>query len=274
MRSRRQPDSSFPPRYLTVGQTARILGVSPSTLRLWENVGLISPARSSGKYRLYDQDLLIILKRIKYLRDVKKLSVPGIKKMLTDTTSLNGQSSSSRQPDLGSKLRKMRKTLNLGIAEAARRSGISPGFLSAIELSKANASVSTLHRLSATYNTTVLEFFELPNHARRLIRPGHRRVLRTESGVEIELLSVRAKMLEPMLFRVPPAAGSDGAYSHVGEEFIYMLKGKLEIWLGETECHTLEEGDSFLFESNLGHRWFNPSDEEALMLWINTPPTF
>lgn len=274
MRSRRQADpASFPPRYLTVGQTARILGVSPSTLRLWENVGLISPARSSGKYRLYDQELLTILKRIKYLRDVKKLSVPGIKKILTKARP-SASDNSDRQPDLGSKLRKMRKTLNLGIAEAARRSGISPGFLSAIELSKANASVSTLHRLSATYNTTVLEFFDLPNHARRLIHPGQRRVLRTESGVEIELLSVRAKMLEPMLFRVPPAAGSDGAYSHVGEEFIYMLKGKLEIWLGETECHTLQEGDSFLFESNLGHRWFNPSDEEALMLWINTPPTF
>src|SRR5947209_8677931 len=68
--------------FLTVGQTARILGISASTLRLWENVGLISPARSSGKYRLYSSELLEVLKRIKYLRDVKKLSVPGIKQML------------------------------------------------------------------------------------------------------------------------------------------------------------------------------------------------
>jgi transposase-like protein len=37
---------------LTVSETARILGVSPSTLRLWENAGLISPARSNGRYRL------------------------------------------------------------------------------------------------------------------------------------------------------------------------------------------------------------------------------
>ncbi|MGH9410344.1 MAG: MerR family transcriptional regulator, partial [Vicinamibacterales bacterium] len=45
-------------RFLTVGQTARILGVSPSTLRLWENVGLVSPVRSNGRYRLYSPDLL------------------------------------------------------------------------------------------------------------------------------------------------------------------------------------------------------------------------
>src|SRR4051795_135390 len=67
---------------LTVGETARILGVSPSTLRLWENVGLVSPVRSNGRYRLYSPDLLKLLKRIKYLRDVQRLNVPGIKREL------------------------------------------------------------------------------------------------------------------------------------------------------------------------------------------------
>ena len=264
----------LPPRYLTVGQTARILGISPSTLRLWENVGLINPGRSSGRYRLYNHELLSVLKRIKYLRDVKKLSVPGIKKVLNGNAPAADAPDPPKAPPLGPRLRKMRKDLSLGIVEAARRAGISPGFLSAIELSKANASVATLHRLAATYNSTVLEFFDLPGHARRLMRPGQRRVLRTDSGVDIELLSIGTKMLEPMLFRVPPSAGSDGSYSHVGEEFIYMLKGTLEIWLGELERHLLREGDSFWFESNVGHRWFNPSDEDALLIWINTPLTF
>src|SRR3954471_11399436 len=68
--------------FLTVGRTARILGVSPSTLRLWENVGLVSPVRSNGRYRLYSPELLKVLKRIKYLRDVQRLNVPGIKREL------------------------------------------------------------------------------------------------------------------------------------------------------------------------------------------------
>ncbi len=261
--------------FLTVGQTARILGISASTLRLWENVGLISPARSAGKYRLYSSELLEVLKRIKYLRDVKKLSVPGIKQML-------GKGVSKATPDpngtgtaeIGAKLRQMRQRLDLGIVEAANKAKISPGFLSAIELSKANPSVATLQRLAATYNTTVLEFFDMPRHVRRLIRPEQRRTLQTESGVCIELLSAGTKMLECMIFRVPAKAGSDGAYSHVGEEFIYMLQGELEIWLDEWECHTLLPGDSFWFESNLGHRWFNPSQEEAVLIWVNTPLTF
>jgi DNA-binding transcriptional MerR regulator len=32
---------------------------------LWESVGLISPARSNGRYRLYSAELLDVLKRIK-----------------------------------------------------------------------------------------------------------------------------------------------------------------------------------------------------------------
>jgi len=81
-RFREGSQKSLRTRYLTVGQTARILGISPSTLRLWENIGLVSPARSSRRYRLYSPDLLEALKRIKYFRDVKKLSVPGIKEAL------------------------------------------------------------------------------------------------------------------------------------------------------------------------------------------------
>jgi len=49
-------------RFLTVGQAARILGISPSTLRLWESVGLVTPARSSGRFRLYTPELLEVLK--------------------------------------------------------------------------------------------------------------------------------------------------------------------------------------------------------------------
>jgi len=262
--------------FLTVGQTSRILGISASTLRLWENVGLISPARSAGKYRLYSSELLEVLKRIKYLRDVKKLSVPGIKQMLGKSVPKGSapDPNGDENADIGAKLRQMRQRLDLGIVEAANRAKISPGFLRAIELSKANPSVATLQRLAATYNTTVLEFFDMPRHARRLIRPDQRRTLKTESGVCIELLSIGTKMLECMIFRVPAKAGSDGAYSHAGEEFIYMLQGELEIWLDEWECHTLRPGDSFWFESNLGHRWFNPSENEAVLIWVNTPLTF
>jgi DNA-binding transcriptional MerR regulator len=256
---------------LTVSETAGILGVSPSTLRLWESVGLITPARSNGRYRLYSPELLKVLKRIKYLRDVKQLNLPGIRQMLGKTVTAK-QTNGSRPTDLGPKLRRLRKRAGLGVVEAAKKAKISAGFLSAIELSRANPSVATLQRLSATYGTTVLEFFDVPKQSNRLVRPRDRRASQTQSGVRIELLSVGARQLETQLFRVQPGAGSDGSYSHQGEEFIYMMSGTLEIWLDELQCHTLHQGDSFWFESTVGHRWYNPSNEETVLLWVNTPP--
>lgn len=288
-KARRKPDGtarvrprSYPAGYLTVGQTARVIGVSPSTLRVWENVGLVTPARSNGRFRLYTAEMLELLKRIKYLRDVQKLSVPGIQQILrrqdaeqADQATTPAQSHAKPvDAAIGPRLRTMRKRSGMGIVEAAQQAGISPGFLSAVELSRANASVATLQRLAAAYGTTVLEFFDLPQRSSRVIRPQNRRVLRTETNVIMEVLSIGTKMLECMLFRVPPGAGSDGAYSHQGEEFVYMMAGTIEFWLDETECHILRAGDSFWFDSGMGHRWLNASDQEAVLLWVNTPVTF
>ena len=108
-------------RFLTIGQTASIVGVSSSTLRLWENVGLISPARNSGKYRLYSPEVLEVLKRIKYLRDVKKLNVPGIKQELDNGHRPAKPLQVNKQTDVGPKLRQLRKSLGFGLLKAAEQ---------------------------------------------------------------------------------------------------------------------------------------------------------
>ena len=232
----------------------------------------MAPVRSNGKYRLYSPELLKVLKRIKYLREVQRLNVPGIKRELgAAKKTTRGEVT---QKPLGPKLQRLRARTGLAMAEAAHRAGISPGFLSSVERGQANASVATLQRLATTYGTTVMDLFQAPKSRERLVRPADRRVLSTQSGVRMEMLSSGATMLQSMLFRVAPLAGSDGAYSHQGEEFIYMLAGSLEVWLDEMECFVLHAGDSFWFESTLGHRWFNPGEVEAVLLWINTPPTF
>jgi DNA-binding transcriptional MerR regulator/mannose-6-phosphate isomerase-like protein (cupin superfamily) len=254
---------------MTVGQTARLVGVSASTLRLWENVGLVSPVRSNGRYRLYSPDVLKVLKRIKYLRDVQRLNVPGIKREL-------GTSSSSRPPEkqrpLGPVLRRLRKRRNMGLVAAAAQAGISAGFLSSIERAQANASVGTLKRLAAAYGTTVMELLTGPTVPGRLVRHDERRSIDVRPGVRVEVLSAGAPLLQCSLIRVAPLAGSEGSYSHQGEEFLYVLAGSLEMWIDEAQCYVLHAGDSFWFESTHGHRWFNPGESETAVIWINTPP--
>jgi len=52
--------------YLTVGEAAKALGVSPSTLRAWDRAGKLVPARNPmNRYRLYRrEDIEGLLARI------------------------------------------------------------------------------------------------------------------------------------------------------------------------------------------------------------------
>jgi DNA-binding transcriptional MerR regulator/quercetin dioxygenase-like cupin family protein len=258
---------SAAPSFLTVGQAARIVGVSASTLRVWERAGLVSPARNTGRYRLYTPELLEVLKRIKYLRDVKQLNVAGIRQALG--AGAREVARRGRVDSLGPRLKQLRQRTGLHLEEAARLSGVSAGFLSAVERSLATASIATIQRLASTYRTNVLELLDLPAKRSRLLGPTDRQVLQAHPGVRMELLSTGATRLESMLFRAAPRAGSGGSYSHEGEELVYILGGSIEIWLDELEHYILRTGDSFWFESTRGHRWLNPSrTEQAVLIWV------
>ena len=46
-------------RYISIGEAARLLGVSVSTLRRWDREGKVSSVRTSGNQRRYDLDVLL-----------------------------------------------------------------------------------------------------------------------------------------------------------------------------------------------------------------------
>ena len=263
-------------RYLTISEAARILGVSPSSLRNWEKIGLITPVRSQGRYRLYSREALNQAKRVQYLRKVKRLNPQGILHVLqVKNGSARPPRARVRESDrIGTRLSRLRRQNKMTLTETARKAGISPSFLSAIERGQANPSVATFQKLAQLYHTNVLSFFGSEAGAHRLVRPRERKVLEPHPGVRIEQLAMGHTMMESQLWTIAPGASSGGSYHHEGEEFIYVLKGSLEVWLDEVERYLVEEGDSLYFESTHAHRWRNLAKTPALLLWINTPPTF
>ncbi len=69
------------PILLTVRDAAERLNVTPRTLKYYEERGLVSPTRSEGRYRLYDEDDLERFARILRLRSLG-FSLHGITEML------------------------------------------------------------------------------------------------------------------------------------------------------------------------------------------------
>jgi MerR family transcriptional regulator, repressor of the yfmOP operon len=71
----------MPDELLTVRDAAEQLGVTPRTLKYYEERGLVVPSRSEGRYRLYDENDLERFGRILRLRSLG-FSLHGIVEML------------------------------------------------------------------------------------------------------------------------------------------------------------------------------------------------
>jgi DNA-binding transcriptional MerR regulator/quercetin dioxygenase-like cupin family protein len=264
--------SSSPEPYWKIGDVARKIGVSPSVIRSWESLGLARPRRTQSKYRLYNSDDVKLLKRARFLRKVRGLNAAAIVQLLKREGKVR-PASDGKTGAIGAHLRQLRNRRRLSLAQVARAVGISVGFLSALERSQMSGSVGTLRRLARFYKTNILDFFDATGASSRQVRPADRKVLEAGTGVRMELLAWGNTVMEPHLFRIAPEAGSGDPYTHEGEEFIYVLRGDLEIMV-DSERYRLKPGDSFYFESATPHRWKNPGRKETWVLWVNTPPTF
>ena len=259
-------------RPLRISEVARRVGISSSALRAWEALGLIVPRRSESRYREYSESDVRTLRRAIFLRRARGLNPIAIVHVL------KRQGMAIVPPDVpqvpGQRFRRLRTRRGLSLAQVARATGVSVGFLSALERGQMRSSIATLRRIARFYRTNILSFFEAAEENPRLVRPAQRKILETTPGVRMELLAWGHTAMEPHLFRVRPGGGSGESYAHEGEEFLHVLRGDFEIWLNSGEHYRLKPGDSLYFESSTPHRWKNPGRSETWLLWINTPPTF
>ena len=258
-----------------------MLSVSSSTLRQWENAGLTHPRRAKSGYRTYSLEEVERLKSIQHLRFEKNLNVNGIRHLLARAKALQpgsnggpaGKNGASSVP-IGNRLRRLRRERSMTLTEAASGTDLSVSFLSCLERGQAHASIAALQRLAVFYHTNVLSFFGGAARSRKLVRPSERIQLSNEPGVHLELLARGSTAMEPHLFPLAPGTSSGGSHHHKGEEFIFVISGSCEVWLDEVERYRLRAGDSLYFSSSQTHRWNNPYKQQAVLLWINTPPTF
>jgi DNA-binding transcriptional MerR regulator/quercetin dioxygenase-like cupin family protein len=256
---------------LRIGDVARTLGVSPSTVRAWERKGLVEPRRGeAGRHRRYRPD------DVAKLRDLRSLmrrgyTPPALRAMLDGGEVPNEVMVSAR-------LRQARTKRGFSIRRAAQMVGLSPSYLSLVERGLADPSVSLLQRVATAYGGTLLEFFGTATalgETPKLVCARERPSLRGFDRVEIEhLVRFPGAVLEIDIFNVAPGGGSGGDYAHEGEEAIFVLEGELNVWLDDAEHYHIAAGDTLYFRSTQRHRWANPGATAARLLWVNTPPTF
>jgi len=182
---------------------------------------------------------------------------------------------------IGARLRHARLVKGLLIKQLAERVGVSISLISKYENDKLLPPLTVLHSLVTELETNIGALFE-PNwtgveyvaHAGgrpRISAAGDK----DAAGVLLERLVPNGKghLLQGNIHIVSPGGGSMGPMRHEGDEFGYVLEGRLELGIDDT-VHELGPGDSFSFPSNLAHTYRNPGQEVTRVIWINTPPTF
>ena len=165
---------------------------------------------------------------------------------------------------IGEKIKKVREEKGISLAELAEKSGFSSALLSQIENHMISPPLGTLIKVGRALEVSIGHFFEDKVDAPFVIvRSAERKhVSRVASkegvkfGYSYESLAQDKKnrFMEPFLVTLEPATKKDrNAYSHEGEEFIFVLEGEMEVTL-EDHTDLLKPGDSIYFDSKLRHR--------------------
>lgn len=69
--------------FFTIGEVAAMLGITPSSIRYWENnFDELTPQKSNGGTRLFSQDDIEILKLINHLVKERGLTIKGARMKL------------------------------------------------------------------------------------------------------------------------------------------------------------------------------------------------
>ncbi|MCX2898337.1 cupin domain-containing protein [Pseudomonas mandelii] len=180
---------------------------------------------------------------------------------------------------LGTRIRGLRKRRGMTLAELAQMSELTAGYISQLERNLAYPSIPALFNIARSLGVTIQWFFAseaatAPEDLGVVVRKNTRMSVHYEDGIVDQLLTPQPnRQLEMLHSRFPPGTYSQQSYSHEGEEAGYLLSGSFELWVGERHF-LLSEGDSFSFSSQEPHRYGNPGEVDAVVIWVVTPPTF
>lgn len=187
--------------------------------------------------------------------------------------------SAAAELGIGRKLQNLREKKRLTLEDLAARTGLERGLLADIEKGDFVPPVATLLNIARALGVEMAHFFkeETPEMKISLTRRGERVAIRQrphhrEGEVDYiyEALETRKqdKHMEPLLVQFQPLETSEMVFtSHDGEEFTYLLDGRLEFRTND-RVEILEAGDTLYFESFENHAFRSLDGKPARALVV------
>jgi transcriptional regulator with XRE-family HTH domain len=176
--------------------------------------------------------------------------------------------------ELAQRIRAARTARGLTLDQVSEASGLGKGLLSKVENFRVTPTLPTLAKLCETLGVKLSELVDGLDAKPKLcvVRRNQRKAMGRDGGdsniVYHSLAHGRAnRSMDPFELVVPAHGGRKQAMPHEGEEFLTVLKGKVEFEF-DGVVQSLAEGDSLYFDAETDHRLFNVTDKEARVLCV------
>jgi transcriptional regulator with XRE-family HTH domain len=178
--------------------------------------------------------------------------------------------------DIGKKIKRLRQEKFLTQDELAMRCELSKGFISQVERDLTSPSITTLIDILEGLGTNLRDFFNENEDEKIVFKKED--IFESEDHelkykIEWVIPNAQKNQMEPILVTLEPGGQYKEEAPHEGEEFGYVLSGKINIHLGD-KTHKAKKGESFYYKSKKNHYISNSSDKIAKVLWVSTPPAF
>lgn len=178
--------------------------------------------------------------------------------------------------DIGKRIRKLRAKRGLTLEDLASRCELTKGFLSQVENDLTSVSIATLEDIVEVLGVSLQEFFK-DEPETKISFSKQDFFVDEQDDKKITWLvpqSVNNEM-EPIMLDLEPDGTSYEVKTHDGEEFGYVLKGRVILKdLTNNDSYVIRKGETFYLKGEFKHLLVNDSDQMARVLWISTPPIF
>jgi transcriptional regulator with XRE-family HTH domain len=173
--------------------------------------------------------------------------------------------------NIGSQIRRLRLEQRRTQRQIADSCGFTKSLLSKIESNKVMPPVATLVKIADSLGTKVSALIEAGSNGASVASTAaevKESLFKTEQGYWIHPFATRhkGKRMQPFMFVVRKGEVKEHHLVHEGEEFIYVLTGRIKVQVGRDE-HVLKAGDALYFESAHVHQVI-PESVEARYLNI------
>ena len=176
--------------------------------------------------------------------------------------------------DIGAKIKRLRLSNQLTLEELANRSELTKGFLSQLERDLTSPSIATLENILEALGTNLKDFFS-EDEDEQIVFSKDDFFENTQDDYKISYTIPNAKKneMEPILIELKEDKKSMEIDPHDGEDFGYVIQGKVTPVNGEEE-YDVKKGETFYLKGNLPHYIINKNDTLAKVIWVSTPPIF